>query len=59
MNDTLDVLMCHGWIDGIRRKLDIDRTMQLISKRRDQDNGTWDAMANVDALVVPDDLKES
>jgi uncharacterized protein YdeI (YjbR/CyaY-like superfamily) len=34
MAQTLDVLMCHGWIDGLRRKLDDDRTMQLISKRR-------------------------
>jgi len=36
MSDTLDVLMRHGWIDGLRRKLDDDRTMQLISKRRQQ-----------------------
>lgn len=87
MSETLDVLMCHGWIDGLRRKLDNDRTMQLISKRRQQkwsqsykvrvarlmtsgqmrpwglaavaeakQNGTWDAYADVDALVVPEDL---
>lgn len=32
--DVLDELICFGWIDGIRRKLDDKRTMQLISKRR-------------------------
>ena len=34
--EVLDQLICHGWIDGIRRKLDGDRTMQLISPRRAQ-----------------------
>ncbi|MEM6803181.1 MAG: YdeI/OmpD-associated family protein [Bacteroidota bacterium] len=31
---VLDELICFGWIDGIRRKLDDRKTMQLISKRR-------------------------
>ncbi len=87
MPQVLDALIRHGWIDGIRRKLDEDRTMQLISKRRQQiwaktykdraarlttegamrpwglaaieqakRQGTWNAMADVDALVVPHDL---
>lgn len=87
MAQTLDVLMCHGWIDGLRRTIDDDRTMQLISKRRQQkwsqsykdrvarltscaqmrpwgvaaideakQSGTWDAYADVDALLVPGDL---
>ncbi len=34
--DVLDELLCFGWIDGIRRKLDADRTMQLIAPRRVQ-----------------------
>lgn len=33
---VLDELICFGWIDGIRRKLDEDRTMQLISPRKVQ-----------------------
>ncbi|MGY6520882.1 MAG: YdeI/OmpD-associated family protein [Mongoliitalea sp.] len=33
-SDVLNELLCFGWIDGIRRKLDEDRTMQLISPRR-------------------------
>lgn len=33
-SDVLDELLCCGWIDGIRRKLDDNRTMQLISPRR-------------------------
>lgn len=33
-SDVLDELLCFGWIDGIRRKLDDIRTMQLISPRR-------------------------
>lgn len=32
--EVLDELLCFGWIDGIRRKLDETRTMQLISPRR-------------------------
>jgi uncharacterized protein YdeI (YjbR/CyaY-like superfamily) len=30
----LDEVLCFGWIDGIRRKLDNDRTMQLLGPRR-------------------------
>ena len=32
--EVLDELICFGWIDGIRRKLDNKRTMQLISQRK-------------------------
>ena len=34
--EVLDELICFGWIDGIRRKLDDTRTMQLISQRKAQ-----------------------
>ncbi|WP_373523449.1 YdeI family protein [Aquiflexum sp.] len=33
-SEVLDELLCFGWIDGIRRKLDEHRTMQLISRRK-------------------------
>jgi uncharacterized protein YdeI (YjbR/CyaY-like superfamily) len=33
---VLDELICWGWIDGIARKLDVTRTMQLISPRKQQ-----------------------
>lgn len=33
-SQVLDELLCFGWIDGIRRKLDEERTMQLISPRK-------------------------
>lgn len=33
-DDVLDELVSFGWIDGVRRKLDGERTMQLISPRR-------------------------
>jgi uncharacterized protein YdeI (YjbR/CyaY-like superfamily) len=36
MNEVLDKLIAFGWIDGLRRKLDDDRTMQLISPRKQQ-----------------------
>jgi uncharacterized protein YdeI (YjbR/CyaY-like superfamily) len=32
--EVLDELIAFGWIDGIRRKLDAARTMQLISPRK-------------------------
>lgn len=35
-DEVLDELIAFGWIDGVRRKLDETRTMQLISKRRVQ-----------------------
>jgi uncharacterized protein YdeI (YjbR/CyaY-like superfamily) len=34
--DVLDELLCFGWVDGIARKLDDERTMQLITPRRQQ-----------------------
>ena len=33
-SELLDELLCFDWIDGIRRKLDEERTMQLISPRK-------------------------
>jgi uncharacterized protein YdeI (YjbR/CyaY-like superfamily) len=36
MEAVLNELVCFGWIDGLRRKLDDDRSMQLISPRRTQ-----------------------
>lgn len=87
--EVLDALVAFGWIDGIRRAVDDERTMQLISPRRTQPwartykdradrliaegamhasglasieraraSGAWDAMNDVHALVVPDDLRE-
>jgi len=34
VQEILDELLCFGWIDGIRRKLDEKRTMQLIAPRK-------------------------
>ncbi|MEY4982635.1 MAG: hypothetical protein RIR62_901 [Pseudomonadota bacterium] len=36
MDAVLDELVAFGWIDGLRRKRDDGRTMQLISPRRQQ-----------------------
>lgn len=33
---VLDALIAWGWIDGVRKKLDDERTMQLISPRKQQ-----------------------
>lgn len=33
-SEVLDELLCFGWVDGARKKLDADRTMQLITPRR-------------------------
>lgn len=33
-SQVLDELLCFGWIDGIRKKLDEHKTMQLISPRK-------------------------
>jgi uncharacterized protein YdeI (YjbR/CyaY-like superfamily) len=34
--EILDELLCFGWIDGVRRKLDEQKAMQLISSRQVQ-----------------------
>lgn len=88
--DVLDELVAFGWTDGIRQKIDDERTMQLISPRRTKPwaksykdraerliaegrmhaagqasvdeakaTGAWDSMADVDALIIPNDLKQS
>jgi uncharacterized protein YdeI (YjbR/CyaY-like superfamily) len=36
VQEVLDELLCFGWIDGIRRKVDEQKTMQLISPRQVQ-----------------------
>ncbi len=89
-SEVLDELLCFGWIDGIRRKLDEKRTMQLISPRKTEhwaktykerasklikdgrmkpsglsaidaskENGLWDFMDDVDALIIPQDLQKA
>ena len=89
-DQVLDALLCYGWIDGIRRKLDEQRTMQLIGPRRVQHwsatykvraaklqatgkmqpsglaaiaaskaAGLWDFLEEVDALQLPDDLRQT
>lgn len=35
-DEVLDELVSFGWIDGVRRKVDDDRTMQLVGPRRVQ-----------------------
>ncbi len=88
--EILDEVLCFGWIDGIRRKLDDDRTMQLIAPRKAQhwaksykdrvaklekqgrmhpaglkaveeskQNGLWNFMDDVDALIIPEDFAEA
>ena len=87
IQDVLDEVLCFGWMDGRRMKLDDERTMQLLSPRKAQhwsktykdrvailikagrmhaaglkavetakENGMWDFMNDVDALIKPDDL---
>lgn len=36
IQEVLDELLCFGWIDGVRRKFDENKTMQLISPRQVQ-----------------------
>lgn len=87
---VLDQLTAFGWTDGTARRIDDDRTRQLVSPRRTKPwaksykdraerliaegrmhpgglaaveqakaTGMWDAMNDVDALRVPDDLSEA
>jgi uncharacterized protein YdeI (YjbR/CyaY-like superfamily) len=36
VQEVLDEILCFGWIDGVRRKLNEEKTMQLISPRKVQ-----------------------
>jgi uncharacterized protein YdeI (YjbR/CyaY-like superfamily) len=36
VDEILDELLCFGWIDGVRRKLDEEKTMQLVAPRKVQ-----------------------
>jgi uncharacterized protein YdeI (YjbR/CyaY-like superfamily) len=36
VSEILDELLCFGWIDGVRRKVDEQKTMQIISPRQVQ-----------------------
>ncbi len=86
-DQVLDQLIAYGWTDGIAKRIDTERTMQLVSPRRTKPwaksykdraerliatnkmqpggmesvekakaTGMWDAMNDVDALLVPEDL---
>ena len=87
-DQILDLVIAYGWCDGIKRRVDAERSMQLISPRRTQPwaksykdradrltangamrptgisavqqakaTGMWEAVDDVDALIVPDDLR--
>lgn len=53
---VLDALIAYGWIDGIRRKLDDQRTRQLISQRKTQ---SWSATykQRAERLVAADRMQ--
>lgn len=51
-DEVLDALIANGWIDGRRYTLDDDRTMQLISPRRQQ---AWAASYRERATRLVDD----
>ncbi len=36
VSEVLEELLCFGWMDGVKRKVDADRTLQLIALRRAQ-----------------------
>ncbi|MEL6491976.1 MAG: YdeI/OmpD-associated family protein [Cyanobacteria bacterium J06621_3] len=90
IKQVLDEVLCFGWMDGRRMKLDDERTMQLLSPRKTQhwsktykdrvaelekvgrmheaglkaiavskENGQWDFLNDVDALIKPDDLTKA
>ena len=56
--EILDELICFGWIDGIRRKLDEKRTMQLISPRR-AEHWAKSYKDRAERLIKEDRLHES
>ncbi|WP_040483203.1 YdeI/OmpD-associated family protein [Yoonia vestfoldensis] len=51
-DQVLDALIAYGWIDGRRLKLDDDRTMQLLSKRKQQ---AWAASYQIRARKLIED----
>lgn len=87
-HEAMDEALCFGWVDGIMRRIDEARVMQLFSPRRHQRwtamyraraavlieagrmhpaglaaieraraEGGWEALPEVEALLVPQDLR--
>jgi uncharacterized protein YdeI (YjbR/CyaY-like superfamily) len=52
ITEALDVALCYGWIDGLRKSFDETHFLQRYSRRRP--NGSWSQVntAKVAALVV-------
>src|SRR5262245_47165513 len=47
--EAVDQALCHGWIDGVRRRIDEDRYSIRFTPRRP--GGTWSAV-NIDRVAA-------
>jgi uncharacterized protein YdeI (YjbR/CyaY-like superfamily) len=88
-SESVDEALCFGWIDSVKKPIDMDKYKQYFSKRKEnsnwskinkdkveilisenrmqkagfktlkiaKQNGSWSILDEVEALVIPDDLK--
>ena len=89
-SESVDEALCFGWIDSVKRSIDIEKYKQYFSKRKANStwskinkdkvdyltsenlmqeagyktieiakvNGSWSILDEVEALIIPEDLKE-
>ncbi|MFE9724900.1 YdeI family protein [Streptomyces sp. NPDC005794] len=57
--EVIDVVLCHGWIDGQRRSLDEVFYLQRISPRRRGSNWSLVNVGKVEALTAAGRMRES
>jgi uncharacterized protein YdeI (YjbR/CyaY-like superfamily) len=89
-SESVDEALCFGWIDSVKRPIDIEKYKQYFSKRKANSawskinkdkvdfltsenlmqeagyktieiakkNGSWSILDEVEALVIPEDLKK-
>ena len=88
--EVVEECLCFGWIDSRAKRIDDERWMQLITRRKDnsvwsavnkkrvtslieqgliaepgmekikraKENGSWASLDNVEAIIIPEDLKK-
>ncbi|HEX6327933.1 MAG TPA: YdeI/OmpD-associated family protein [Jiangellaceae bacterium] len=59
ITDALDVALCYGWIDGIRRSHDEDHYLQRYSPRRPNSHWSKVNVAKVESLIAAGRMRPS
>jgi uncharacterized protein YdeI (YjbR/CyaY-like superfamily) len=58
-DEIVDELLCYGWIDSLPRKLDENKTMLLISPRKNNSNWSKVNKTKVEKLIQSSRMQQS